>query len=198
MTRLSRTSFRLLGLFSLVVFYFHVGNLQAEESGWASLFNGKDLGGWMVVNNPSVSVSNGLLHLEKGKGWLRSEKEYRNFILEVGWRGVEPDYNSGIFVRSGSAGIPYPDGGWQINLKSTELGQLLQGHDKILSSKIDPVSVGQWCTFRVEARDGTLRLYVKDALIWQYDKLVPDRGYIGIQVEGKAMDIQNIRIRELP
>jgi hypothetical protein len=33
---------------------------------------------------------------------------------------------------------------------------------------------------------------------WEYKELDADRGYIGIQAEGKAFDFRNIRVQELP
>jgi hypothetical protein len=32
---------------------------------------------------------------------------------------------------------------------------------------------------------------------WEFNELDADRGYIGIQAEGKAFDFRNIRVQEL-
>ncbi len=57
---------------------------------WESLFNGKDLGGWVVMNDATFTVTNANLRLVKGMGWLRTEKQYTNFVLEAEWRALEP------------------------------------------------------------------------------------------------------------
>lgn len=76
---------------------------------WKSIFNGKDLTGWVDVNtSPQTwSVRDGLL-ICKGKpiGVMRSEKQYENFILHIEWRHMEPGGNSGVFVWSN--GTPAP------------------------------------------------------------------------------------------
>lgn len=81
-----------------------------------SLFNGKNLKGWVNVNtDPDTwSVRKGLL-VCKGKpiGVMRSEKEYENFILEIDWMHQEAGGNSGVFAWSGAQPNPstrLPDG----------------------------------------------------------------------------------------
>lgn len=83
---------------------------------WISLFNGKDLKGWVDVNtSPKTwSVREGVL-VCKGKpiGVMRSEKQYENFILHIEWRHTEPGGNSGVFIWSdgkAAAGQRLPKG----------------------------------------------------------------------------------------
>jgi len=70
---------------------------------WKSLFNGKDLTGWVDVNTSPETwfVKDGLL-ICRGEpiGVMRSEKQYENFILHIEWRHMEPGGNSGVFVWS--------------------------------------------------------------------------------------------------
>jgi len=64
-----------------------------EEMGYTSLFNGKDLSGWVVPegDNGHWSVIDGVIdydaqsEAEKDKN-LWSEKEYHNFVLHIEWR----------------------------------------------------------------------------------------------------------------
>ena len=75
--------------------------VSAQE--WKSLFNGKDLTGWVDVNTSPETwyVEDGLLKC-KGLpiGVMRSEKQYENFILHIEWRHMEAGGNSGVFVWS--------------------------------------------------------------------------------------------------
>src|SRR5512140_2704492 len=75
-------------------------------AGWESLFNGKDLSGWVSVNDTEFVVTNGNLRLVKGMGWLRTEKQYKDFVFEAEWRALVPQYDSGFFVRAGLEGKP--------------------------------------------------------------------------------------------
>ncbi|WP_166820468.1 3-keto-disaccharide hydrolase [Thalassoroseus pseudoceratinae] len=76
---------------------------------WKSLFNGKDLTGWVDVNTSPETwgVKDGLLVCQgEPIGVMRSEKQYENFILHIEWRHMEPGGNSGVFVWS--EGTPAP------------------------------------------------------------------------------------------
>ena len=81
-----------------------------------SLFNGKDLTGWVNVNtNPDTwSVRDGkLICSGQPIGVMRSEKQYENFILHIEWMHIEPGGNSGVFVWSNArpaSGKRLPDG----------------------------------------------------------------------------------------
>lgn len=74
-----------------------------EVPQFQSLFNGKDLTGWVNVNTAedTWSVRDGLL-VCKGLpiGVMRSEKQYENFMLHIEWRHMEAGGNSGVFVWS--------------------------------------------------------------------------------------------------
>ena len=164
---------------------------------WVPLFNGKDLSGWAVMNNAKFSVTNGVIHLDRSTGWLRTEKEYTDFVVEAEWRALETNYNSGFYIRPGLVGNPYPTNAFQVNLKETALGQLLWGKIETQASKTPPFPLNQWVTFRMEARGKTLTLDVNGVRAWEFTGLDVDRGYIGIQAENKLMEFRNVRVREV-
>src|ERR1051326_5312331 len=77
----------------------------AETQGkWETLFNGKDLQGWVPVHDVTFEVKDANLRLVKGMGWLRTEKQFKDFVLEFEWRAIEEGYDSGIFLRAGLEG----------------------------------------------------------------------------------------------
>jgi 3-keto-disaccharide hydrolase len=91
-------------------------SLRAGDDGFRPLFNGKDLTGWVHVNDhPSTwSVKDGLI-VTTGLpiGFLRTDKMYENFILEFEWnhrpRKDNKEGNSGLFVWADP--IPAPGQG---------------------------------------------------------------------------------------
>jgi hypothetical protein len=149
------------------------------------------------MNDPAFTVANGVMHLDKGSGWLRSEKEYTDFVLEVEWRALEPKYNSGIFVRAALEGKPFPPEVWQVNLKESAVGELLRGSTNRVPSVTPPQPLDQWVKFRIEARGKRLTLDVDGKRAWEFSELEPDHGYIGLQSEGRPFDFRNLRIQEL-
>ena len=171
---------------------------KPSEAGWESLFNGKDLTGWVPVHDVTFVVTNSNLRLVTGMGWLRTEKQYTNFVLEAEWRALVPGYDSGFFIRAGLEGKPWPKDGWQVNLARTALGSLVRGYETVVPAETPPMPVNKWVKFRMEVRGTKLQLDVDGERAWQFDKLDAASGYIGIQAENKAFDFRNIRVQVLP
>ncbi|MGH9721984.1 MAG: 3-keto-disaccharide hydrolase [Bryobacteraceae bacterium] len=77
--------------------------VPAPETGWVSLFNGKDLTGWVKVGNEKWEVEEGgVIHGEgitKEYGYLRTEKTYKDFHLSLRFK-CEANGNSGVFFHS--------------------------------------------------------------------------------------------------
>lgn len=94
-------------LLALTILAFASGANGAEEAQqvpeWRSLFNGKDLSGWINVNTDedTWAVRDGLLVCSGHPiGVMRSDRQYENFILHIEWRHMEAGGNSGVFVWS--------------------------------------------------------------------------------------------------
>ena len=94
--------------------------LMAESSvgaskpppGFVSLFNGRSFDGWVVMGkSEGWKVRDGIIRSEGGKGglWLRSVREYSDFVLTLEWK-VSPGGNSGVFVRCMEQGNPWETG----------------------------------------------------------------------------------------
>lgn len=73
------------------------------DTGWVSMFNGKDLTGWVKVGNEKWEVEEGgVIHgqgVTKEYGYLRTEKMYKDFHMSLRFK-CEADGNSGIFFHS--------------------------------------------------------------------------------------------------
>jgi hypothetical protein len=163
---------------------------------WQSLFNGQDLKGWLPVHDVTFEVKDGNLRLVKGMGWLRTERAYKDFILEFEWRALEEQYDSGIFLRAGLEGKPWPKDGWQLNLRYNQIGGLVKGYRTVVPAENPKAPVNQWVKMRVEVRGTRVKLVVDGEEAWETDKLDAAQGYVGIQAENKAFDFRNIRIQE--
>jgi hypothetical protein len=69
---------------------------------WVSLFNGKDLTGWVPVGQEKWTVEDGAIHgvgVSKGYGYLQTDKDYKDFDLSIRFK-CETDGNSGIFFHT--------------------------------------------------------------------------------------------------
>lgn len=165
-----------------------------------SLFNGKDLSGWTPVHGVQFEAHDGALRLVRGTGWLRTEKEYGDFILELELRPLVERYDSGLFFRVGLDGKPWPTEGWQINLRRDMWGALVKGYTRIIPSTVEGPDVDEtspWSKFRLEVRGPKAVLDVDGKRVWETDKVDRARGYIGIQAEERSFDFRNLRIEVL-
>lgn len=162
------------------------------------LFNGINLAGWTHLGNGRFYVTNGVVRAEGGKGWLRTDLVFTNFILEVEWRGLETNFNSGIFVRAPLDGNPWATNVWQINTKQSAIGELLNGSTKIVPVTTPNFPVGEWVKFRIEACGRELTLDVNGQHAWKFSEFTPVSGFIGLQAEGKSFEFRNLSVQTLP
>lgn len=84
-------------------YFFNVTNVVAQNN-VESLFNGKDLAGWVQYNGKAkYTVENGELVgrtvMNEPNSFLSTEKQYGDFILELDFK-VDVHMNSGIQFRS--------------------------------------------------------------------------------------------------
>jgi hypothetical protein len=95
-----------------IVFILALGNWSGfaqpsqrpAEAGtrWVSLFNGKDLTGWMIVGKERWVGDEGTIlgeSVNKGNGFLKTEKTYKDFDLFLRFKCESP-INSGVFYHS--------------------------------------------------------------------------------------------------
>lgn len=69
---------------------------------WVSLFNGKDLSGWVEVGHEKWLVENGTIHglaTTKEYGYLKTGKNFMDFHLSLKFK-CEADGNSGVFFHA--------------------------------------------------------------------------------------------------
>lgn len=84
----------------------------AQGLPWTSLFNGRNLAGWEVVEGDADdwSVVDGVLACAgRDHGWLGTEERYDNFRLMVEFR-LPAGGDSGVFVRAADEGNPAFEG----------------------------------------------------------------------------------------
>src|SRR5262249_49988847 len=91
---------------------------EEKDDGFVPMFNGKDLTGWVNVNCApgTFFVKDGqVITTGKPTGYLRTERQYENFIAEFEWMHVNKLTvgNSGFFVWADplpAVGTPYTRG----------------------------------------------------------------------------------------
>ena len=213
--RFKLVAFGMLVLFSSGLFL----NSGCETEAWTSLFNGRDLTGWVVMGEKKQAffVEDGVIKCDgSGGGWLRSEKEYGNFILDLEYK-VEPGSNSGIFLRCAKEGDP-PYTGFEVQILDTygkKAGLHTAGaiYDVIIPSKEMSKPAGEWNKITITCNGHLVDVVLNGEKIIDADfsKLtepigkfstpyaeLPLKGYIGFQDHEDVVYFRNIKILELP
>lgn len=173
------------------------------------LFNGWNLEGWSIQNGARFSVEDGILKLDGGTGWLRSDKTFADFKLIIEFRFLESKANSGIFVRTGPSSKEdengWPDNGYQVQCMDTLTGKPLatmlpygappfehRSDLKALKNAYRPA--GEWHTFEITAEEETLEVKLNGLLITTAANIKNREGHIGIQGEHGLLEFRKIEL----
>ena len=206
---------RVFGMVALAVGFTGFGITNGDEThpGYVSLFNGKNLDGWVIENNGQFSVQNGLLVVNKGTGWLRSEEEYGDFVFKMDFRFLEKEANSGIFVRTGPTSKKdengWPDNGYQVQCMDTIGGtrpcatMIPYGappfqHESDLETLAKVFRpTGQWNCYEIMCVGEELSVKLNGALVTKAHSIKNLRGHIGIQAEHGRLELRNLCVKTI-
>jgi hypothetical protein len=194
-----RTHLHVLGLTVLVILGAARRGVGQEAPGWVSLFDGKTLNGWTNMHAGDWSVRDGILtYTGGGNGWLRTNKEYGNFVLDATWRFPSGNrWDSGLFIRAGQEGNPWPSRGYQVQmLKGAEGGIDGSRGARARADLVKPS--GQWNTYQLTVIGDTAVLTINGEPATVGTGLTHTRGYIGWQAEGFPLEISRVAIMQLP
>ena len=134
-------------------------NIRIRPLEPVSLFNGEDLGGWVVHGTEEWRVEDGEIVSESGPdaqyGYLATERTFSDFDLSVEFL-QEADGNSGIFFRSSVEGTTVS--GWQAEVAPPGLfsGGIYESYGRGWLVQPDPeldaaLRMGEWNAMRVRA-----------------------------------------------
>jgi len=194
--------------------------VAAQGGDWVNLFNGKNLDGWKAIDGPMESwkVEGDLLYCSGGGGgWLSTDKEYKDFEVELEFR-VPAGGNSGVFLRAPHEGNP-AFAGMEIQVlddRAPEYEKLqafqycgsLYGVAAPKSRVSKPA--GEWQKMHITCQGRNVKVSLNGTLIIDADLdkhqdvkaehpgINRSGGYVGLQNHGTRLDFRNIRLRELP
>jgi hypothetical protein len=170
-------------------------------SGFTALFDGRSLEGWRMVNTKdNFFVKDGILVLNKGAGWLASEKSFSDFELRIRYRFVTPGTDSGIFIRAGLEGKNWPSKGYQVqNMDNETLGKVVRvkGEHKVDVLKRVKKPTGEWQDLTIVARGKGAKVSLNGEEIASTDDLTLLEGRVGLQAEGGILEFERIDIKPL-
>ncbi len=192
---------------------------QLKPDGWAEIFNGHDLTGWLAKDG-AWAVEDSTL-ARRGGSYVWTEQEYEDFVLELEFKLV-PKANSGIFFRTANIDDPVQTG-IELQVLDTYGREDLDKHVcgavyDCLEPRTNAVKPpGEWNQVRLTCQGPRITAVLNDEPIidmnldeWTEPRMNPDgtknkfktaykdmarRGRIGFQDHGKPVWYRNIRIK---
>ena len=174
-----------------------------------SLFNGKNLDGWINHGEEKWYVEDGELICESGPkgeyGYLSTEKNYKDFELTLEFK-QEADGNSGVFIRSTFDGTKVS--GWQVEVAppGKDTGGIYESYGRGWLIKPDPekdkaLKMGEWNTMkiRVEGPEVTSWLNGVEMVHLEDEKIGEGEGAIALQIhDGGGIRVKWRNIELIP
>ena len=176
------------------------------------VFNGRDLKGWVPMHAGTWTVENGVLvgrngknwstNPEKSGSWLRTEKDYGDFILELDY-AINEGGNSGIFFRSALDKNPAFTG-YEMQILA-DSGRPATKHsagslyDVVAPAKNMSKRAGEWNHVKMRVKGQHAEIFLNGERILNYQLSRSLRGYIGLQNhdDHAVVKFRDIRIQEL-
>lgn len=205
-----------IGLTLWICGFLSTAVARADDEGFQSLFNGRDLSGWKFVLNDVEAEPKKTWAVEddvivcKGfpTGYFHSDKTYSNYIFRYDWKYVEPErgrstYNSGLLIH-----IQPPHKVWpkclEVQGANVNHGFIYFLNCKRIDSKFDKQAqkkatkpIGSWNTTEViAAADGEVTAKINGVEV-SSGKSDLINGFIGFQSEGAEIHFRNLKIRSL-
>jgi hypothetical protein len=192
------------------------GGAPAGGSTKVALFNGKDLSGWVQFlpdqADPAKtwSVKDGVIRCTGvPAGYLRTEGNFRNYLLAVEWRWSATPGNSGVLLHmqredhvwpysveaqleNGNAGDFWLIDGATVKIDETRRNPGAKTNIKHLVRAEKPA--GEWNRYEITCIDGKVILVVNGELVNVGRDAVPSEGHICLQSEGAPIEFRLVEI----
>jgi len=192
---------------TLGIYLMMLGSVYAQES---SLFNGKNLDGWIVYGTEKWYVEDGILICESGEdkeyGYLGTTKNYKDFILTLEFK-QNSNGNSGVFIRSTVDGIKVK--GWQVEVAPAGLhsGGVYESYGRGWLIKPEPkhekaLKEGEWNTLKIKVQGLKLTSWLNGTKMVDFndEEIGNGEGGIVLQIHSGGdvkVSWKNIIIKEL-
>lgn len=200
---------------------------KLADDGWVSLFNGKDLDGWVARGGKAKYRAEegqiiGTTVPNTGNSFLCTKRDYGNFILELEFK-VNPSLNSGVQIRShcfdeektvelNGKKIKIPAGrvhGYQVEIDPSPRAYTGGIYDEGRRGWLQDLKDNEparkafkgndWNKFRIECKGESIKTWLNGVAAADLKDAVTPSGFIGLQVHGvgKREDPLEVRFRNL-
>ena len=185
------------------------------------LWNGTDLTGWQPYTRSGTQDAQGtwivkgdVIRCEgKPNGYMRTQKDYANYLLHVEWRWPEKPGNSGVLIHTSLPDNVWPkslecqlgsgDAGdfWEIG--GVEFSEHAKKDKRVRDRRVIKLKdssekpAGQWNSYDIICKDDFVVVLVNGVLQNMATKFSVNSGKICLQSEGSPIEFRNIYIEPL-
>ena len=160
----------------LLAFVLFSLNLSAQSADWIELFNGKNMDGWKISDNPvSFNVEDGVIKVDGPRAHAFYEgkvgnHDFKNFELMVEVKTM-PKANSGIFFHTVFQETGWPNKGYEVQVNQShadwrKTGSLYSFNDV----KEVFVQDGEWYTEHIIVNGDQVTVKINGKTVMEYDE----------------------------
>ncbi|MEM9187149.1 MAG: DUF1080 domain-containing protein [Planctomycetota bacterium] len=151
------------------------GESRSHDAGWVELFNGKDLSGWKVSENPETfRVQNGKIIVKgpRAHAFYAGEvggADFTNFELLVELM-TKPNANSGVFFHTRYQDKGWPGNGYEVQVNQTQRDRIKTGSIYAVKNVMDvsPAKDNEWYTQHIIVKGKTVTVKVNGEVVNEY------------------------------
>ncbi len=128
----------------------------SSEGGWITLFDGKNLDNFNKIGDANWRLEDGAVVADKGNGFLVSKEGYGDFEIRAEFF-VDPDANSGIFIRCTDPEKIGSDNAYEVNIWDMRPDPSYGTGAIVKVAKVDPMpkAAGKWNVYEITAKGST-------------------------------------------
>ena len=163
-------------LFCLLALISFSLTAPAQSGDWVELFNGKNMDGWKISENPtSFSIEENTLKVAGPRGHAFYDgpvgnHDFENFELMVEVKTM-PKANSGIFIHTVYQETGWPNKGYEIQVNQShgdwrKSGSLYSFNDV----REVYVSDGEWYTYHIIVKGDQATVKINEKVVMEYDE----------------------------
>jgi hypothetical protein len=172
-------------------------NAQAQAA-WTTLFDGTHANDWTPIGNANWRLADGALVADVGTGFLVSKKSYTDFEIRAEF-WVDPDANSGIFIRCADPAKVTADNAYEVNIFDKRPDPSYGTGAIVNVAKIVnmPKAGGKWNTYEITAKGPEMTVVLNGVQTVQARDSKLASGPIALQYAGGTVKFRKVQIRAL-
>ena len=127
------------------------------ETGWVSLFDGRNLDNWTTLGDANWTIVDGVVQADKGsQSFLVSKNNYSDFELRAEF-WVSDDANSGVFIRCTDPTKVTGSNAYEVNIFDQRPDPSYGTGAIVNVAKVSPMpkAGGRWNTYEITAKGPT-------------------------------------------